>query len=50
MTTIVDMRNQVVFAYAGKHKRTPWEQKVKKMTDNQVKAIYLKLLSQGKIK
>lgn len=44
------MRADVIWAYAGKHKNTPWEKKVNKMTDNQVLSIYLNLKKRGKLK
>jgi hypothetical protein len=44
------MRSEVIFAYAGKYKGTPWERKVNKMSDNQVLSIYLNLKKRGKIK
>ena len=47
--SIVEMRKQVIFAYAGKHRGTPWEAKVKKMSDRQVQAIFFRLKSTGKL-
>lgn len=44
------MRQDVIFAYAGKHKGTPWEKKVNKMSDAQVQSIYFRLKSTGKLK
>lgn len=46
---IVEMRRQVIYAYAGKHKNTPWECKVNKMSDQQVKAVFFRLKGQGKL-
>lgn len=49
MTTAL-MRTEVIKAYAGSYKNTPWEHKVNKMTDNQVLSIYLNLKKRGKLK
>lgn len=44
------IRSEVIKAYAGYYKNTPWEQKINKMTDNQVLSIYLNLKKRGKLK
>jgi len=46
----LEMRKQVVCAYAGSHKGTAWEHKVKKMSDRQVMSIYFRLKKEGKVK
>ncbi len=44
------MRSEVIKAYSGSYRNTPWERKVNKMTDNQVLSIYLNLKNRGKLK
>lgn len=47
--SIVEIRKQVITAYAGKYKNTPWEKKVMKMADSQVMSIYFRLKGEGKL-
>lgn len=47
--SIVEIRKQVITAYSGSHKNTPWERKIKNMSDNQVMSIYFNLKGRGKL-
>lgn len=45
----IEMRKQIISAYSGSYKNTPWEQKVNRMSNNQVMSIFLRLKGQGKL-
>lgn len=52
MATAAQERQAILDAYppVSDPEKSPWVRKVKKMSDSQVHAIYIRLKAQGKIK